>query len=283
MVLKKVFGYFVLLSFLCLQGCWFDFYEPPAKKVGVTSPAADDWKKDYSELLKKYVHPEKGLVDYAGLKKEEKKLEAIIAAISKVDAKAFKEDEKLAFWINAYNICMLWNVLTKYPDDFKGKKVLDYGDLFFKERKFLVAGLQVTLDELEHNILRKVKPIDGVSVKEVNPGLHVAISCAAMSCPPIVNVIWEAKTVVAKLKEQIEKISNNGFFVSYDAAKKKPKASSIVDWFFEDFKAEGKTVGGYLASFVKDATLKAALEKAGNDKKAFIFETYDWTLNDWKK
>jgi len=59
--------------------------------------------KSYDELLQKYVD-DQGLVNYKGLQSERKKLQSYLSMLeSNPPQKSWNENEKLAYWINAYN------------------------------------------------------------------------------------------------------------------------------------------------------------------------------------
>ncbi len=284
---------FVLLVALCvtLTGCFENFYLPPVKQTNLGGNESKDWQSDYSTLLQKYVHPTDGLVDYPGLFKEKAVLDSILLALKTVDRSGWDDNQKLAFWINAYNIAMMWNILdtmaTEGENVFETKKVIDFEQLYFKTSRFTIAGLQLSLNELEYGIIRrdstytsKLKEEDLVSI--LRPEIHAAVSCAAISCPPIRNTIWKADTVDQELRDAFKKVMNSANFATLDSSGK-PKVSMIINWFFEDFKFQGQEVGAYLGSLVEDSQLKAALEAAGNDKDKYMFVEYDWNLNLWKK
>lgn len=275
-----------------LTGCFDNYYIPPTKGSNLGNQKSSDWKKDYSALLQKYVHPSKGLVDYKGLLQDKAKLDGILLALKDVKPTGWDDNQKLAFWINAYNIGMLWNIVEKMQTDgeevFETKKVIDFGDLFFKTRKFEIAGINVSLDGIENGLIRNTEAFrdsfaKDLYISKLRPEIHAAVSCAALSCPPIRNTIWKADTVDKELQDALAKVMNNKDFVSLDSSSGKPKMVQIFDWFHEDFKYNGQTVGEYLGSLVQDPKLKQALEQAGNDKEKLLFETYNWELNLWKK
>lgn len=281
--MKYLFAFLCMLYVLGSSSCW-ENYEIPSNTNGTITLNAspiEGWETAYAKLLNTYVNAA-GFVDYDGLLKEKQTLEGIIVALAKVDPKGWNEQKKLAFWINAYNICMLWNVLSKYPGF---KLVTEHGDLFFRTNRFAIAGQALTLDGIEHRVLRgkdevdkaKDNPIVGISVSKLNPGIHVALSCAAISCPPIRNTLWKESTVEKDLERQLEVIFNNPSFVSLEGGK--PSLLELFNWFFDDFKHNGKSVGEFFAQYVKNEDLKKALVAAGNDKSKFQFKTYNWGLN----
>lgn len=271
-----------LLAFFSfgLFGCWEALYIPKGKTTNVGSELSKDWQKDLSTLLQKFVN-DQGRVDYVGLKKEQATVNKILASIAQEDPKGWDDKQKLAFWINAYNIAMIWNILDKLEPVRKGL-VTDFSDLFFKQRTFEFAGQSLSLDQLEHNVLRLQKPIENISVSKIYPEIHVAISCAAISCPPLKKTLWKAESVLDDLAKQMRVIANDPQFVSLEDGK--VSITTLVDWFFDDFKKDGKTVGAFFAELINNNdALKKALTAAGNEKSNFKFKKYDWHVNIWEK
>mgnify|MGYP001344162645 CR=1 FL=1 len=278
----------LLLLLLCLSlstGCWQDYHEPKIDAIEMNAMPSAQWEADLKELLTTHVN-DKGLVDYATLATQKEKVEGIIAALNfvRIDA-SWTDEQKLAFWINAYNIIMFWNILSEYPEVHTEKNVIAYQNAFFDTNKFAVAGVIVSLNDIEHKMLRNDNPdaefvTNHLVVKTLRPEIHVAVSCAALSCPPLLNDIWEAEKVDETLKSQMRKVLNDEAFVSL-GSDGKPSVTSLVDWYNVDFKTETQTVGAYLASWLDDSKqeLKTALIAAGNDKSKLSFKNYDWTLN----
>ena len=275
-VMKRVsFWMMLLVSALHLSGCFVGFYEPPTKTVDVGATPVVDWKKTMSALLTANVN-DKGEVNYDGVKLDEVK--GVLAAMSKVKIDdTWSQNKRLAFWINAYNIGMIYNILSKWPLE----KVSEFNDLFFKENKFAIAGLEVSLDDIENRIIRGKNPIAGVSLDKLYPQIHAAVSCAARSCPALWNQLWTEDNVIKTLDERFKKTLNDPQHAALKDGK--PQLSRIFDWFYEDFAQDGKTVGEWLATYVDNADLKKALEAAAGDKNKLSFFEYDWTVNNFKK
>ena len=71
--------------------------------------------KAYDALLNKYVD-EKGMVDYSGFKKERQKLKDYLRNLEQnAPNDKWTENEKLAYWINAYNAFTLDLILEHHP------------------------------------------------------------------------------------------------------------------------------------------------------------------------
>jgi hypothetical protein len=134
----------------------------------------------------------------------------------------------------------------------------------FKEPLVRVAGVAgggkpISLNHLEHEIIRK-------QFKE--PRIHVALVCAARSCPPLLSRAYRAddldKVLEANMKRFVTDPSRN----QIDDAKKELRLSKIFEWYADDF-------GG------KDALPAYVARYAGKDLAGYrvSYLEYDWTLN----
>lgn len=121
----------------------------------------------FDRILKKYV--KSGVVNYKGLKAD-KDFPGYLQTISHTKVSGLSQSEQLSFWINAYNASCLNGVLRRYPI----KSVMN-DKQFFSKKEHKVAGQTLSLNDVEHGILRK-------QFKE--PRIHFAVNCASKSCPP---------------------------------------------------------------------------------------------------
>ena len=218
---------------------------------------AADWQADYARLLKKYVAP--GGVKYAewkGNAADVKSLQDVVDGIAAAPASTAKSREQLAFHINAYNAWILHEAVEKYPT----KSVRDALFTFFLTNRISVAGVKMSFNRLEKDIIR---PRFG------EPRIHFALNCASRSCPPLRNEPYDAGKLDAQLDEQTSAYVNSEIGV-------KPQGdgaalSKILDWYKEDF-------GG-------DAGVAALLKKyrsGKSDFKKISYQDYDWGLNETK-
>jgi hypothetical protein len=198
-----------------------------------------------------------GRVDYAALRTNTD-FAAYLAAIARADVSKLSSDDRLAFWINAYNALVIRSV-TDHPGI---RRPLDVAG-FFDARRHSVAGGSRTLNQIEHDIIRK-------EFKE--PLIHFGLVCAAVSCPPLLSEAYAGRTVRARLSENARRYlasSQNGV----DRARKTVQLSQIFEWFREDF---GGDRG--LQAFVRAYAPKAFVDVL-NDGGRIEFRPYDWSLN----
>lgn len=222
--------------------------------------ASPDWSV-YAETLqtvkagKKHDTP-LNQVDYSALKKSGQ-LEAAYQLIKTFPVETLaNREEKLAFYINAYNILALKMVLDHWPVD----SIKDVGNLLspvWKKTAGVIGGQEVSLDAIENEVLRPMG----------EPRIHFAIVCASVSCPDLRTEPYSADKLNAQLDDQAGLFLNNAQKGLNDDGKV-IHVSKIFDWFENDFKA----VGG-IEAFIhqhRNGLSKSAI-KADID--------YDWSLN----
>jgi hypothetical protein len=215
----------------------------------------------YGRLLK--VHVIEGRVDYNGFKKDEAQLDAYLAALEEIDPGTLNKQEQMAFYINAYNAWTIKLILGAWPDL---NSIKDLGGLFQSPWKKSFVKLRqrvVTLDHIEHNILRP---------RYKDPRIHFAVNCASVSCPPLLNTPY----IRSELDRQLDTVTTN-FINDPDSNRIKGDAlhvSRIFKWFDEDFNGD---VLGFFKRYAR-GELKKQLDSRGEGLKIKYLH-YDWGLN----
>ncbi len=215
----------------------------------------------FGELLNKYVS--EGKVDYAGFQSEEAKLDQYLDLLQGVDPKTLSGKEQFAFYANAYNAWTIKLILTKYPDITSIKELGIFNTGPWKKKVVRLRGETVSLDHIEHDILRP---------RFKDPRVHFAINCAAKSCPPLGSEPFLAEKLDQQLDDVTRSFINNP--QSYRLEGRNLHVSRIFKWFSEDFNEDA------LSFFIKYANgeLKKKLEP--QPKKINIkYLAYDWSLN----
>ncbi len=213
-------------------------------------------------------------VNYQKFKSESHaKLKAYVASMERVDVAALNRPEQFSFWANLYNAKTIDIVLDHYP--VKSIKDISLGGGFtalvtggpWKAKVVKVAGQDLSLDDIEHGLLRKIFK---------DPRVHFAVNCASIGCPNLSNQAFASATLEAQLDDAARAYVNSPRGVRV-AGGGKVTASSIYKWFQEDF---GGSASGVLQHARKYAggDLKAALQGV-NSISGY---DYDWGLNDAK-
>ena len=215
----------------------------------------------YASLLSRHVKD--GVVDYQGFKDDEAILDRYLGELAAVDPEPLSTTDQFAFYVNAYNAWTIKLILSRYPGI---RSIKDLGTLFTSPWKKAVARIDgglLTLDQIEHDILRK---------RFKDPRVHFAVNCASKSCPPLLSEPYDGDTLEVQLSRVTRdfindpsqyRIDGNIFWVS-----------SIFKWFSEDFNRD--VVGFYLRYAQGD--LKKSLE-ARHGRLEVKYMDYDWSLN----
>jgi hypothetical protein len=202
-----------------------------------------------------------GYVDYDGVALNPKFSE-FVRQLGEAQAEPFADREaELAFYINAYNALAIQGILDGYsPATRFGRH------RFLKGREYRLLGAEITLDQLEH---KRIRPLG-------DPRIHFAIVCASISCPRLSNRAYLPETLDAQLDEAAQRFVNDVTRNRLDVAQKTAFISRIFEWFGEDFEKAAGSVPQYLAQYVADPAVRAALL---DGRMGIRYLPYDWELN----
>ena len=217
--------------------------------------------QEWDVLLKKYVN-EDGWVDYQGFQNDSLSLITYLDKLSlNPPAKAWPDESKLAYWINAYNAFTVKIIIDNYPlKSITELHTVPLVATVWHEEFFQIGGQPASLDQIEHAILRK----------EFNePRIHFAINCASVSCPVLRNEAYEADKLEEQLTEQARLFLNSPIRNQIEADK--VEISRIFQWFKGDFTREG-TLIEFLNQY-------SPIEINKNAKVSYL--SYDWNLNEF--
>jgi hypothetical protein len=195
-------------------------------------------------------------------------LKQYIATLEATRVSALPRDAQMAFWINLYNAKTIDIVLDHYP--VKSIRDISLGGLFsigpWKQKNMTVEGRTLSLDDVEHGILRK---------QWKDPRIHYAVNCASIGCPNLAARPFTAKTLEAMLDEGARSYVNHPRGVSVRNGKL--VISRIWQWYREDFGQTDADVIRHLATYAEPGLqreLAGLREIDGYD--------YDWNLNEAK-
>jgi len=206
-------------------------------------------------------HVRDGHVDYPGLAADAG-FAAYVRDLDRINPDDLRtREEKLAFWINAYNALAIQGILLgDSPVTATGKY------RYFVQRTYRVGGGELNLWGLEHKLL----------IPLGEPRVHFAINCASRSCPKLQNRAYPADGLDARLEEAARQFVNDPQRNRFDRARKVAALSMIFKWYDDEFERAAGSVLKYVARHVSDPAL--AQELAGEDY-AIEYLPYDWSLN----
>ena len=245
------------------SGCGYIRYLIPLNPMAAsdtTPPTHAGW----NAMLKQYVN-ERGLVNYRGLRADSLSLNTYLQDLdTHLPSKSWTDNDRLAYWINAYNVYTVQLIIRHYP--VKSIKDLGGDKIFVNtpwDKPFIhLGGTAYSLNDIEHRIIRKQFPDNRI---------HLALVCAAMSCPRLRNEAYTGPNLNAQLDAQGRDFLNN-------PAKNKltptdrPQVSSIFNFYPKDFTKNGsKSVQEFINRYATDKIkLDATLS----------YLTYNWALNE---
>ena len=232
--------------------------------TAVTAPA-DSARFDHTlwdRLVSTYVDST-GRVAYRDLKRRDgATLDSYLHSLTTARPDLWPEPEQLAFWINAYNAGIVGAILQ----GFSAESLIGRGRIF-KFWKFEVAGSSRSLDEIEHEILRR---------RFHEPRFHFAIACAAASCPRLRREAYVGDRLETQLEDQAHGFLNDHRRNRYDVAQGEVRLSRIFEWFREDFEHDGPLLPA-VAGYVDDTRVRDWLRNDAHIQVGFL--DYDWSLN----
>lgn len=245
---------------------------PPLSPLHAETAKSRDSAFDHSifdSLLHRYVV--NGMVDYGGFERTPQ-FATYLQRLARFDPATLPENERLAFWINAYNAYTIelineHNERTSIRDI---NKTLGFLKLHgpWNEPLAIVGGHYYTLDGIEQRIIR-------LTFHE--PRIHFALVCAAMGCPPLRSEAFTG----AKLNQQLDDQARIFLLESpakdrVDVNGRKVYVSMIFNLYKEDFGGTDTAVGRFIARFYPPGPAKQLLESGDF---ALIETPYDWALN----
>ena len=209
--------------------------------------------KAYNQFLGKYVS-EKGNVQYDKIKSQATELNTILKQFEKTQpTDQWTKNEKLAYYINAYNVYTIKIAVDNYPT----KSIKNIANAW--DKKFIPSAKdKISLGDIEHKILRKMN----------EPRIHFAINCASVSCPNLLNKAYLPETIDVQLDAVTRAFINDKSKNTITA--NEVKISEIFNWFSADFKTKKTSVLDFISAY---STVKI------NKKAKVKYLEYNWNLN----
>lgn len=214
----------------------------------------------FNDLLQEFVSKE-GLVNYKDF--NDKKLSLYLDSLVKTTPnKTWSENKQKAFWINVYNAYTIHLIIQEKQSKNIKNSILD---IKINEKSawkipFVKVGYQTyTLDQIEHEILRKKYP---------DPRIHVGVNCASISCPKLSNIAFTEENIDVELEKLMIAFINDS--TKNKISKNKIEISKIFTWFEEDFTKKGSIID-FLNQYSEPKISR-------NTKTRYL--AYDWNLNE---
>ncbi len=244
-----------------------------------------------TEFLKKYVDKD-GMVDYKALSHKKMEMGKLLEQFKKLDRNEYNSwsrDDKLAFWINGYNLNFIKIIVDNYPIEsnrmlrlFWPPNSIRHIKGIWDEHKFIIMDEEFTLLEIDQRFLQK---------EFGEPLAFFAISYASISGTPLRNEAYRGRNLSTQFDDQVKKFLASQHAFKIDRENQKVYLSSILNstWYGNQFIAK---YGTDLKFKQQEPAVRAILNlltkyvspqdvdylETGNYTVEFL--RYDWTLND---
>jgi len=273
---------------------------PPASKPdAIANPQSEirnpqsmaSFLKSYAELLRGNVH-EGGVVDYADLRRRRLEVKPLLMELSDLDPNRYagwSNDEKLAFWINVYNLKMLEIITRNYPIQSSWWLRLTWppSDIrhitgIWTDYKFIVMGEEFTLAEVERRFFHRTFN---------EPRAYLAISYACRSGPPLRRIPYDGQRLTQQLDEQVKAFLAGPQGLQIDRRTMTVRLSAIFKpaWRGKEFVARYGTDKKFKDRDPETRAVLSFLTGCLSREDAYFLETenytleyinFDWRLND---
>jgi len=267
--------------------------QPEASSV---SSWTDEFDPAFSPIFEEYVD-NNGLVNYAKLRRRRVVLNNAVSKLSNVKRAEYDKwprMQKIAFWINAYNIFTLKVVVNNYPIkpipykilfNYPVNSIVHISD-FWTRDYFNIMGRQYTLREIERDMLLK---------QFGEARICFGIFYATLSSAPLRNEAFLGEKLDKQLDDQAKKFFANKLAFKIDSADKIVYLStifSIFDWHkdvflsrygtdknFRDQKPIDRAALNCIKNYISEADADYLLKQNYTVK----YIKYDWILNEQRK
>ncbi|MGB1206852.1 MAG: DUF547 domain-containing protein, partial [Chitinophagales bacterium] len=199
---------------------------------------------------------ENGLVDYQSLNENPQELLDLLIIVDNVNISEADKETKKAFYINAYNLCVIKSVVLEYP--ISSPKEVPF---FFDAPQHKIAGKYMSLNEIEKFLLGEYQ----------DARLHFMLVCAALGCPKLANFAFFPEKIEEQITQQTHKVLHDSDFVKIDSSEQKIGLSQIFRWYENDFSKSNKNLRSFINKYIN--------HELSINYKIYFYE-YNWNLND---
>ncbi len=225
-------------------------------------PAAPNYQL-WDEIL--VTHVRHGFVDYDSLGQDPRFRQFISQLAMLSRAGLSNSNDRKAMLINAYNAFAIQGILEGESTTSKRSR-----KHFFSRYKFTLLGKSTTLEDIEHEQLRKMG----------DPRIHFAIVCASLSCPRLSSRAYWPDNLDEQLDEAARQFINDPTRNRFSLERREAFLSRIFDWFAEDFASNTGSVQEYLADYTLEPRIAELLAK---QEFTLNYDTYHWGLNGYRR
>ena len=232
----------------------------------------------------KYFSADGTACDYAGLAQscERRAIAACLAALEDFDPRVLRIPAQTAFWLNAYNACVLRDVA-----ELIAASGVRYAEGFFSRPRARIGGHPWSLDHVEHGLLRGNVPKYGRVIaplkksdsrlafvpRSYDERMHFAMFSACRSSPPL--RAFRADELDVQLETSARDYVARTARVELDGAV--VVLPKIFQWYASDFGGPAGALAFVLARIDDERSIELVDRRRGLVRAKYA--DFDWTLN----
>jgi hypothetical protein len=240
-------------------------------------------RKTLDVILDSYVRD--GFVYYRALKSDRSKLDGYINLIGNAAVDKLSRDERLAFWLNAYNAFVLRTVIDHYPiqrrsAEYPPRSIRQIPGAF-ERLPHRAAGRTLTLDQIEQTVLPEFH----------DPRAYLALGRGAVGGGRLRSEAYAPAELERQLTEVANECISRSECVQIDREANKVVASALFSWREKDFAeayadkapsafSNRSPIERAIVAFVQPKLLTIEKEFLAKNTFELKYRPFDWTLND---
>lgn len=222
----------------------------------------------YDQALRHYV--QNGRVDYDGFASDSG-FARYLASLDRIDPSLLSQEERIAFWLNVYNAYTI-RLITESGERQSIRNVhKTFGVLRLKgpwtTPVVHAGGRTLSLEQVHHTMLRR---------ETSDARIHFALSCAAVSCPPIREEAYTGAKLEQQLQDQARRFLTNDTLNRFEVKERTFYQNLIFRNFRQDFGNTWRELGNFVAQWYTDSAAKRMLIDGRYQVSVLPF---DWSLN----
>ncbi|XP_071740953.1 uncharacterized protein [Rutidosis leptorrhynchoides] len=209
----------------------------------------------------------------------------IVEELQRVDLNRIAKEERLAFFINLYNLMAIHAILVRgHPEGALDRRKL------FNDFKYVIGGRAYSLSDIYNGILRSnqrppytlTRPF-GISDKRFKvslpypePLIHFALVSGNRSSPAL--RCYSPKNIDRELMDAARDFLQGGAFI-LDMDSMTISVTKILKWYSVDFGKNEVEVLKHAANYLEVEKTQTLLELLHSTQLKVVYKRYDWRLN----
>jgi hypothetical protein len=240
-------------------------------------------RKTYDTILDLNVRD--GFVYYRALRADRAKLDGYINLLASASLDRLSREDRIAFWLNAYNALVLKTVVDHYPIP---RRTTEYPEHSirqipgaFERTQYRLAGRMLTLDQIEQTVLAEFK----------DPRLYLALGRGAVGSGRLRSEAYSGAELEKQLTEVAQECNSRPECVHIDRDNNTVNLSSIFSWREKEFVAafadkapaafaSRSPIERAVLAFIQPKLLTIEKDFLAKNEFRVVYTPFDWKLND---